>query len=135
MGSCNGPTSFCTLAGFAFESACFTGMRCVYDVVKDWNWRQSIQTHSIRSSIRDVYAKYEKVPFCESDTECVDCALWRFEKGNGTDTRTSTMGTTTATSTSVVMTRTTTCVYHDHLVQSKSAANVSLGDARLVWMS
>jgi lipase ATG15 len=113
MRTCNGPTSFCTLAGFAFESTCFTGRRCVYDVVGDWNWRQSVQTHRIWTSIRDVYTKYEKVPSGEPDTECVDCALWRFHNGNETDMPTSTLSTTASTSSSVVRTRTTTCVYDD----------------------
>ena len=80
-----------------------------------WKWRQDLQTHRIWSSINDVYAKYENVPSCEADTECVDCALWKFYKSNSTEKPTSTLNTSTLTSTSAVRTRTTTCVRANHV--------------------
>jgi lipase ATG15 len=45
MGTCSGGSSFCSIAGYAFETICHTGKRCVYDVVKDWGWRQSTSYH------------------------------------------------------------------------------------------
>ena len=134
MGTCNGAISFCTLAGFAFESICFTGVRCVYDVVRDLNWRQSLLTHSILSSIRDVYMKYEKVPSCEPDLECVDCALWKFHKSNGSETSTSTRSKITTSSSSTARTRTKICVFATHIYYLSYTYNL-LGDAWLVWLS
>ncbi|KAF2691478.1 autophagy related lipase-like protein Atg15 [Lentithecium fluviatile CBS 122367] len=105
MGTCNGASSFCSIAGYAFETACHTGKRCVYDVVKDWGWRQSTNTHRLRYAIDNVYAKYDEAAPCEDEAvDCVDCYLWKFE--NGTHT-TATSTTTTATSTP--RTRTETC--------------------------
>ncbi|PVI06476.1 autophagy related lipase-like protein Atg15, partial [Periconia macrospinosa] len=107
MGTCNGATSFCSIAGYAFETICHTGKRCVYDVVKDWGWRPSTNTHRLRYAIENIYSKYEDAPPCEDeDVECVDCYLWKFENGTHT-TKTSTSSTATSTSTS--RTRTETC--------------------------
>jgi lipase ATG15 len=105
MGTCNGVASFCSIAGFAFETICHTGKRCVYDVVKDWGWRQSTSYHRLRYSIEEVYKKYDKAAPCEDeDVDCVDCYLWKFE--NGTHTKPSTTSTMTSTSS---RTRTETC--------------------------
>lgn len=105
MGTCNGGSSFCSIAGYAFETVCHTGKRCAYDVVKDWGWRQSTQYHRLRYSIENVYAKYDEPAQCEDeDVDCVDCYLWKFE--NGTKQHTTT---TTSSSTSTSMTRTETC--------------------------
>ncbi|EER29719.1 Putative lipase atg15 [Coccidioides posadasii str. Silveira] len=133
MGTCNGATSFCTLAGYAMESACHTGQRCVYDTVGDLGWRVGIGTHRILNVISDVIERYEDVPTCVADTECRDCALWKFFESNGshpippsssttspTRTRTSTCETpgwwgcldkttTTGTTTNVITTSTSTC--------------------------
>ncbi|KAF1848710.1 autophagy related lipase-like protein Atg15 [Cucurbitaria berberidis CBS 394.84] len=106
MGTCNGPSSFCTLGGYAFETLCHTGKRCAYDVVKDWGWRQSTSTHSLRYAIDKVYKVYDKAAKCEDeDVNCVDCFLWKYE--NGTHTKPTT--TSTATSTTSSQTRTETC--------------------------
>lgn len=104
MGTCNTATSSCTLGGYAFESQCFSGLRCVYDVVNDKQWRVSITTHSIRNTIRDVYRVYDEAAPCKPDLECVDCALWKFYESNGTES-----STTSSSSTSSTSTRTTTC--------------------------
>lgn len=104
MGSCNGATSFCTLAGYAMESTCHTGQKCTYDTVKDFGWRVGIGTHRILSVITDVIEKYESVPSCVSNKECSDCGDWSYFESNGshpTTTRTST--------TSSTRTRTSTC--------------------------
>jgi lipase ATG15 len=106
MGTCNGGSSFCSIAGYAFETICHTGKRCTYDVVKDWGWRASTSYHRLRYSIDNVYSKYEEAAPCEDeDVDCVDCYLWKFE--NGTHTKTS--SSSTATSTSSTKTRTETC--------------------------
>ncbi|MCJ1321893.1 putative lipase atg15 [Xylographa vitiligo] len=78
MGQCNAATSGCTLFGYAMESACHTGKRCVYDVVEDKKWRPSIRWHSIRGVIRDVLKVYDTVPECiPEDEECFDCFNWK----------------------------------------------------------
>ncbi|KAH7378331.1 autophagy related lipase-like protein Atg15 [Pyrenochaeta sp. MPI-SDFR-AT-0127] len=106
MGTCNGPSSFCSIGGYAFETLCHTGKRCAYDVVKDWGWRQSTSTHSLKYAIDNVYKVYENAAKCEDeDVDCVDCFLWKFE--NGTHTKPTT--TSTATSTTSSRTRTETC--------------------------
>ncbi|EEP76729.1 conserved hypothetical protein [Uncinocarpus reesii 1704] len=104
MGSCNGATSFCTLAGYAMESACHTGQRCVYDTVEDLGWRVGIGTHRILNVINDVIEKYDTVPICAPDTACRDCSLWKFFKDNGSHPTSSSSSTTTP-----IRTRTSTC--------------------------
>ncbi|KAF2000733.1 alpha/beta-hydrolase [Amniculicola lignicola CBS 123094] len=99
MGTCNGASSFCSIAGYAFETICHTGQRCVYDVVKDWGWRQSTNTHRLRYAISEVYEKYDEAAPCQpEEVDCSDCYLWKFENG--------TKQTTSSTSTSVPTTRT-----------------------------
>ncbi|EUC49609.1 hypothetical protein COCMIDRAFT_84053 [Bipolaris oryzae ATCC 44560] len=106
MGTCNGATSFCSIGGYAFETLCHTGRKCAYDVVKDWGWRQSTQTHSLRYAIENVYMKYDEAATClEEDVGCVDCYLWKFENGTHKQPTTS----STATSTTYSRTRTETC--------------------------
>ncbi|KIW19564.1 hypothetical protein PV08_00137 [Exophiala spinifera] len=105
MGTCNGATATCTLGGYAMESQCHTGKQCVYDTVSDYGWRVGIGNHKIRNVIESVIKKYDKVPECIPDDECVDCYNWKFFKSNGSDATTTS---STATSTST-RTRTTTC--------------------------
>ena len=104
MGTCNSATSGCTLGGYAMETQCHTGNVCVYDTVKDKNWRVSISWHSIRSVIKDVYRAYNSVPKCIQDTECVDCYNWKYFESNSSEP-----SSTSTTSSSVIPTRTTTC--------------------------
>ncbi|KAF2134678.1 autophagy related lipase Atg15 [Dothidotthia symphoricarpi CBS 119687] len=106
MGTCNGASTFCTLAGYAFETVCHTGKRCAYDVVKDWGWRQSTSTHRLRYAIDNVYQVYDKAATCVDEAvDCVDCFLWKYEDGTHTKPTT----TTIATSTTSSLTRTETC--------------------------
>lgn len=105
MGTCNGATSTCSFAGYAMESVCHTGKRCVYDVVADKGWRVGIGTHKIRSVIRDVIRAYDAVPECVPDLECKDCYNWKYYESNGTERTT----TSTTSTTSKTMTRTATC--------------------------
>ncbi|KAI5283522.1 putative lipase atg15, partial [Ascosphaera aggregata] len=76
MGTCNSMTSVCTLAGYALESSCHTGFRCVYDTVEDLGWRSGIGTHRILTVISDVIERYDTVPECVRDEDCVDCFNW-----------------------------------------------------------
>lgn len=105
MGTCNAASSFCTIGGYAFQGQCHTGMTCTYDTVGDLGWRVGVGTHKISNVIRDVIQKYDTVPSCEADTDCVDCYNWKFFESNGTETTTSSR----STSTSSVRTRTATC--------------------------
>ena len=105
VGSCNGATASCSFAGYAMESACHTGLECIYDVVSDKGWRVGIGTHRIRSVISDVIVKYDEVPECNYMPECRDCAQWKMYESNGTETTT----TSTSSSTTRTRTRTSTC--------------------------
>ena len=78
MGSCTGWSSSCSIAGYAFESQCFTGKRCVYDTVGNFGWHQNIANHRINTVIKDVLEKYNSTAPCEPDDECVDCYNWNF---------------------------------------------------------
>ncbi|KAK0825089.1 putative lipase atg15 [Friedmanniomyces endolithicus] len=62
MGTCNAASSFCTLAGYAFQGVCHTGQTCIYDTVGDLGWRVGIGTHKIVNVISDVIEKYDTVP-------------------------------------------------------------------------
>jgi lipase ATG15 len=108
MGSCHSSTSLCTMWGYAFESQCHTGMRCVYDTINDKGWWSSIAHHGIDGVIKDVVEVYEDVPKCETEgVDCVDCFNWRFD---GKILKPSTISSSpAATSTSKSYTRTQTC--------------------------
>ena len=107
MGSCHSSYSLCSMWGYAFESQCHTGSRCVYDTVKDKGWWQSLTHHGIDGVIKDVIKTYDGVPECEPDVECIDCLNWRFD-GTVKTTRTSS-STSAVMSTSTPTTRTQTC--------------------------
>lgn len=106
MGTCNAASSSCTFGGYAFQSQCHTGNVCTYDTVGDLGWRVGIGTHRISSVVRDVIKKYDTVPGCEVEEDCVDCFNWKFYESNGTDKTTTAPISTTTTTTS---TRTETC--------------------------
>lgn len=104
MGTCDTASSLCTLAGYAFQSQCHTGMRCAYDTVGDLGWRVSVGTHRINSVIPDVLEAYDEVAKCEQDAECQDCFNWKFFESNGTETTSS-----KSSSSTYSRTRTETC--------------------------
>lgn len=106
MGACNGGFSFCSMAGYAFESQCHTGQRCVYDVVGDKGWRLSMRTHRIRTVIDTVIKVYDEVPECAAEPECQDCYNWNYYDSNSSMPITSTI---TTSSTTKRRTRTSTC--------------------------
>jgi len=99
MGTCNGPTAGCSIAGYALETRCHGGYECVYDVITDLGWRMGLGYHKIQSVIKDIIEKYDHVPQCTYDPSCVDCYNWKFIDGNKTTTTTTSVPTTTSTST------------------------------------
>jgi len=105
MGTCNTASASCTLAGYAMESQCHTGSTCTYDTVGDKGWRVGIGTHRIASVISDVIKRYDTVPKCEEDVDCVDCFPWKFYESNSSSTTTSSSSTSTKTKS-----RTATCL-------------------------
>ncbi|KAK8192500.1 putative lipase atg15 [Zalaria obscura] len=104
MGTCNAASSFCTIAGYAFQGQCHTGSTCVYDTVGDLGWRVGIGTHKIHNVINDVLIKYDSVANCTQDIDCVDCYNWKFYESNGTESTSTSSSTSTST-----RTRTATC--------------------------
>ena len=78
MGACSGWSSSCGIAGYAFESQCFTGKICEYNTVLDLGWHLSIANHRINTVITEVLEKYETVPECVAYEDCVDCYNWKF---------------------------------------------------------
>ncbi|KAF3351875.1 Acetyl-hydrolase [Verticillium dahliae VDG1] len=125
MAMCHGPTASCSFAGYAMESECHTGQRCVYDVVADKGWRVGIGTHRIRSVINDVILKYDEVPSCASTPDCRDCAKWNFYESNGTETSSRPVSSTTS-------------VRHHNNVDDKDDNDfdfdIYMQDARVVWL-
>jgi lipase ATG15 len=89
MGTCNQASSACTVGGYALESVCHTGKKCVYDTVKDKGWRVGIGTHKIVGVIKDVLESYEEPAKCEQYVNCTDCYPWQYFESNGTETTTS----------------------------------------------
>jgi lipase ATG15 len=105
LGTCNGATASCSFAGYSLESACHTGMECVYDVVKDLGWRVWIGTHGIDKVIDDVIKKYDTVPECNYTPECKDCGQWKETDGEYTTSSIQQTSTRTRTRTSTCTTR------------------------------
>jgi lipase ATG15 len=105
-GTCNTAFSGCTIGGYAFQGKCHTGSECTYDTVTDFGWRQGVGNHKIGVIIHDVIAKYDVVPKCVQQEDCMDCFEWKFFESNGTETTTSS---SSAKSTSMTRTRTETC--------------------------
>ncbi|KAF2203390.1 alpha/beta-hydrolase [Delitschia confertaspora ATCC 74209] len=105
MGICNKASSLCTLGGYAMQSVCHTGFKCVYDTVSDFGWRVGMGTHKIVNVIKDVLEKYDEPAKCEQYVNCTDCYPWEFFESNGTET----MTTSSTSSTSTTRTRTETC--------------------------
>ncbi|KAH9872071.1 hypothetical protein J1614_006332 [Plenodomus biglobosus] len=110
MGTCNQASSVCTIGGYAMQSVCHTGQKCVYDTVKDFGWRVGIGTHKINEVIRDVIRKYDAPAKCEPYLNCTDCYTWEYFESNGTETTTTSSSKPTSTSkTRSSRTRTETC--------------------------
>ena len=106
MGECNKASSSCTFGGYALQSVCHTGLRCVYDTVGDLGWRVGIGTHKIVNVIKDVLERYDTPAGCKQYENCTDCYPWEFFESNGTESTTSSVPSSTSTSS---RTRTETC--------------------------
>lgn len=78
MGTCNGASSTCSIAGYAMETACHTGRICVYDVVKDKGWYVNMLHHRIHTVIDDILTQYDSPARCIEPEPCVDCYSWNF---------------------------------------------------------
>lgn len=98
MGTCNGPTSGCSIGGYAMETRCHTGLECTYDVVSDRGWRMGLSYHRIQSVVKDIIETYDDVPACEADLDCVDCWNWNFPSSNQSQSATSSAISVTSTS-------------------------------------
>ncbi|ODQ63173.1 alpha/beta-hydrolase, partial [Nadsonia fulvescens var. elongata DSM 6958] len=80
MGVCNGVGSSCSLGGYAMETACHSGLNCVYDVVSDKGWHVNMLNHRIHTVIDEVLMDYDQPASCVNPGPCVDCFNWRFDK-------------------------------------------------------
>ncbi|KAI6037131.1 Alpha/Beta hydrolase protein [Pisolithus microcarpus] len=71
MGTCNGVTSTCSLAGYAMETRCHLGQVALYDVVSKLGWSVDIRTHSIVNIIERLLAQeleWDDEPLEDDDT-------------------------------------------------------------------
>lgn len=82
----------------------------MYDTVGDLGWRVSVSTHRILSVISDVLERYDGVPVCGGDVDCVDCFGWKFFEGGGGNYTVSSTTTTAITTTTTTESSTTTCM-------------------------
>ncbi|XBW38113.1 hypothetical protein QEN19_003707 [Hanseniaspora menglaensis] len=109
MGTCNGASSSCNLAGYAMESRCHSGWEITYDTIGELNWGVDVRKHRIKTVIYQVIDKME-VPIPEftgngkGENACIDCYDWEFVNG----TPTTSLYSSTATTTSTTTQRTTT---------------------------
>ncbi|SCV01474.1 LAMI_0G11738g1_1 [Lachancea mirantina] len=104
VGTCNGASSSCSIAGYAFETSCHSGRVCVYDAVNDLGWHVNMLNHRIHTVIDNVLNGYEDVAKCEKPAPCIDCYNWNFirdrdSKPSKTITSTITSSTLSATTT------------------------------------
>ncbi|KAI8371273.1 Alpha/Beta hydrolase protein [Choanephora cucurbitarum] len=103
IGVCTGPASSCWYGGYAMESRCHTGKVCIWDTVKDKNWRVDIRSHRVRDVIEGILSKPEDFPMpkCVPETDCADCSLWQYHDDRDDKERksTSTLSSTTTTHT------------------------------------
>ncbi|CAR21303.1 triglyceride lipase ATG15 [Lachancea thermotolerans CBS 6340] len=100
MGTCNGASSSCSIAGYAMETSCHTGKVCVYDVVKDKGWHVSMLNHRIHKVIDGVIDSYEGPARCIPPGPCHDCYNWKYvQKGHSSSVSQTRSPKTTSTST------------------------------------
>ncbi|OAX32964.1 alpha/beta-hydrolase [Rhizopogon vinicolor AM-OR11-026] len=86
MGTCNGVTSSCAIAGFAMETRCHLGKVIRYDTVTQLNWTVDVRTHSIVQIVERLLQddwieegqEGRTVPEAKPDVDCVDCYNWEF---------------------------------------------------------
>ncbi|AAS50411.1 AAR046Cp [Eremothecium gossypii ATCC 10895] len=78
MGTCNGASSACSIAGYAMETSCHSGKSCVYDVVNDRGWRVNLLHHRIHTVIDKILDDYDAVAACVPPDICHDCYNWNY---------------------------------------------------------
>ncbi|GME66629.1 unnamed protein product [[Candida] boidinii] len=78
MGVCNGASSTCAIAGYAMETQCHSGMKCVYDVVNDLGWHVSLLNHRIHTVIDNIILAYNDTAKCFVPPNCHDCFDWQY---------------------------------------------------------
>ncbi|TFK45946.1 alpha/beta-hydrolase [Heliocybe sulcata] len=82
MGTCNGVTSACAIAGYAMESRCHLGKVRKYDTVTKHGWAVDIRTHGIRVIVERLLAEDweegREVPELTDEEDCIDCYNWEF---------------------------------------------------------
>ncbi|AET38215.1 triglyceride lipase ATG15 Ecym_2493 [Eremothecium cymbalariae DBVPG len=83
MGTCNGASSSCSMAGYAMETSCHMGKSCVYDVVNDSGWHVNLLNHRIHTVIDEILMKYDHVAFCKEAEPCHDCHNWDYIRYKG----------------------------------------------------
>ena len=103
-GSCNTLSSTCSIAGYAMQSVCHTGLTCSFDTVGDFGWRSGIGYHRIKFVLTDVLGRYDIPAECQAAVNCTDCYSWEFYESHDSEPPG-----TTSTSTSTTTTRTSTC--------------------------
>lgn len=83
MGVCNGPSSSCSLAGYAMESICHTGYKCVYDTVNELGWHVNLLNHRLKTVIDNVLTDRNTTAECVMVEGCIDCFDWEFVDHKG----------------------------------------------------
>ncbi|KAF8352170.1 Alpha/Beta hydrolase protein [Amanita rubescens] len=84
MGTCNGITSSCALAGYAMETRCHLGKSVVFDTIGKKGWSADIRTHSIKTVIERLLNQdwdLENdlaIPVAKQEDDCQDCDKWEF---------------------------------------------------------
>lgn len=118
MGTCNGASSSCNLAGYAMESNCHSGWQITYDTIKELNWGVDVRKHRIKTVIDKVIAQLE-VPEAifsgngKGDNPCIDCFDWEFVENKPSLTSTQpkpTSTTTRKTTTTITTALSSSCV-------------------------
>lgn len=117
MGVCNGPSSSCSLGGYAMESVCHSGMKCTYDAVHDLGWHVNILNHRLKNVIDNLLSQSNETAPCVRQSGCIDCYDWTFvdhqDKSSVSQTTSSTSSsssTSTSSATSTTTTRKRRCL-------------------------
>ena len=82
-GSCRGLLSACEPLGYALETKCHVGTKCVYKVPNAYN---DVRYHQITNVIARILMPRNQVPLCRrislgkgEDDGCRDCSWWDFD--------------------------------------------------------
>jgi len=78
MGVCNGPSSGCSIGGYAMESVCHSGLTCIYDTIKEKGWHVNLLNHRLKTVIDDVLIESNETAICVKPAPCIDCYDWKF---------------------------------------------------------